>query len=161
MPSLDAAPAVPNMSVRRVALGFAAGAIAIVLCHQPVLALLTVMGMSTADTFSWRPTEPFGVPRLLSLCFWGGLWGSLFVLIEPPPPRRTGYWLVAFAFGAVIPTLVGWFVVAPLRGVSPAGDWSGNRVLSSFLVNGAWALGTAVILALATRQFGSGAERER
>jgi hypothetical protein len=140
-----------RITVGRLALGYIAGALAVLVCSQPTLAFLSSFGPTPVELYSWRPTEPWGVPRIVSLCFWGGLWGCLFVLIEPPTPRRAGYWLATFAFGAVIPTLVGWFIVAPIRGVVPAGDWNGRRVLNSFLANGTWALGTALLLVFMAR----------
>jgi len=139
-----------RISFARLALGYIAGALAVLVCSQPTLAFLSSFGATPVELYSWRPTEPWGVPRIASLCFWGGLWGCLFVLIEPPTPRRLGYWCATFAFGAVIPTLVGWFVVAPIRGVVPAGDWNGRRVLNTFVVNGVWALGTSLLLVLMT-----------
>ncbi len=49
-------------------------------------------------------------------------------------------------FGAAT-TLVGWFVVGPLKG-RPVGDLSLARFMTGFVINGAWALGTVAWLRL-------------
>lgn len=46
-------------------------------------------------------TQPLGVPAVISLAFWGGVWGILFELIHNRFPRGGGYWLTAFLFGAI------------------------------------------------------------
>jgi hypothetical protein len=95
-----------------------------------------------------QSTAPFGVPQILSLSFWGGVWGVAFALVEGRIPRGAAYWFYAFLFGAIFPTLVAWFIVAPLKGQPVAGGREAARMLTAVLINGAWGLGTAFLLAL-------------
>ena len=69
-------------SAGKVAVGFVAGFIAVLLFHQPALALLTQLGVAEASTYSFKATAPFGVPQLISLAFWGGVWGVVFALVD-------------------------------------------------------------------------------
>jgi len=63
--------------------------------------------------------------------------------------RLDGARLVAAAtiFGAIFPTLVAWFVVAPLKGNPAAGGFVPAAMLIGPIVNGAWGLGTGLGLA--------------
>ena len=133
------------------ALGFIAGFLAVLLFHQPVLALLESTGFLQAATYSMRATAPFGVPEVLSLAFWGGVWGILFALAERRFPRGTGYWVTSFLFGAVLPTLVAWFIVAAVKGEPIAAGGDAHRMMSGLLINGAWGVGTALLLRLGLR----------
>ena len=137
---------------RKLLLGFVAGFIAVLLFHQPALALLTELGLAKATTYAFNPVPPFGVPRVISIAFWGGLWGVAYAAIEHRLPRGAAYWLYACLFGAILPTLVAWFVVAPLKGLPVAGGWQSSRMLTGFVINGAWGLGTAVLLRLVMRR---------
>ena len=68
--------------------------------------------------YNIRPVPPFRVPRFVSLTFWGGVWGIVFVLVERAIARCPGgYWVGAIVFGAVFPTVFSWLVVAPLKGL--------------------------------------------
>ena len=136
---------------RRLALGFIAGFIAVLLFHQPTLAFLNYIGFTHAGTYSFKAVAPFGVPQVISLAFWGGVWGVLFAAVDRRFPRGNLYWLYAFAFGAIFPTLVAWFIVAPLKGLPLAGGWEAHRMITGLLINGAWGIGTALLLALAYR----------
>jgi hypothetical protein len=136
---------------QKLLLGFIAGFIAVLLFHQPMLAILNQAGIAKANLYSMRETAPFGVPQVISLAFWGGVWGVIFAAIEHRFPRGGLYWVFAFLFGAIFPTLVAWFIVAPLKGQPMAGGWQFNRMLTGFLINGAWGLGTALLLALGIR----------
>ncbi len=134
------------MDFRRIMLGFAAGALAVPVFHQAALALLHAAGIEPA-AWNMAPVPPFGVPALISAAFWGGLWGIVLALVEPRLPRGgAAYWLAALAFGAVLPTLVVYLVVLPLKGVplSAALRWPG--IVIGPVVNGAWGVGTALLL---------------
>lgn len=138
-------------SARKLLIGFIAGFVAVLLFHQPALALLTELGFAKATTYALNPAAPFGVPRVISISFWGGVWGLAYAAIEQRFPRGAAYWLCAFLFGAILPTLVAWFVVAPLKGLPVAGGWQVSRMLTGFIINGAWGLGTALLLTLGLR----------
>lgn len=140
-----------RITARRLVIGFVTGFIAVFLFHQPVLALLTQLGIAKAATYSFTAVPPFGVPRVISIAFWGGVWGVIYAGVEHRFPRGARYWLYAFLFGAIFPTLVAWFVVAPLKGQAIAGGWQANRMITGFVINGAWGLGTALLLALGMR----------
>jgi hypothetical protein len=55
------------------------------------------------------------------------------------------YWLCGFRFGAIAPTLVAWFVVAPLRGLPVANGFVPGSMIVGPLVNGAFGFGTLML----------------
>jgi hypothetical protein len=133
---------------RDLALGFIAGAIAVPIFHQAVVFLLTQMGMIQGTIYSMRPVPPMSVPTILSQSFWGGVWGLLFGLIVNRGPRTWPLWLVGLLIGAIALPLVGWFVVAPIKGQPIAAGWVPMRMLASVLINGGWGIGMAIIFML-------------
>ena len=143
--------------MNKYAIGFIAGFIATLLFHQPALATLAAVGLVKAGVYSMQATRPLGVPAVLSLSFWGGVWGLLFVALESRFPRGAAYWLCALAFGALGPTLVAWFVVAPIKGFPLAGGWQLPRMITGLVINGAWGVGTALFFVLWQRARGASA----
>ena len=124
---------------------FLAGALAVPLFHHPVLWLFNVAGMIDRMPYSMDPTKPFGVPQWISLSFWGGVWGLILLLVIG---RMTGakFLIVALLFGAIAPTLVAGFVIAPLKGQATGAN--AKMALIGFSVNAAWGIGTALLARL-------------
>jgi hypothetical protein len=147
-----AAPAVRGSSTRLALFGFAAGFLAVLVFHQGVLAMLHSAGMTPRGAWGMEPTRPLGVPGVISAAFWGGLWGAVFAMVTHRSHSVGRFLLVGLLFGAVLPTLVAWFVVAPLKGMPAAGGWKPAAMMVGPLVNGAWGLGTALLLWLFTRR---------
>lgn len=58
----------------------------------------------------------------------------------------------ALVFGAIFPTLVAWFVVAPMKGQAMAGGGAPKAMAVALIVNAAWGLGTGIGLALFGRR---------
>jgi hypothetical protein len=126
-------------------LGFIAGAIAVLIFHQGMVEAMHVLGLVSFSPYRTTPVPPFGVPVIVSNCFWGGLWGVLFGLVMP---RFTWpSWLCGLLLG-VLAAVVGWFVVAPLKGMPIAGGWVPANMLRSVVINGFWGLGVGIILPL-------------
>jgi hypothetical protein len=130
--------------------GFIAGALAVPLFHQTMLALLKAAAVTDRGAFNMDPTRPFEVPALVSLAFWGGVWGVIFALAVSRErfSSPAGFWTAAALFGAIAPTLVAWFVVAPLKGQPLGGGFKPAGMLTALLINGAWGVGTAILLLL-------------
>jgi hypothetical protein len=126
-------------------LGFIAGAIAVLIFHQGMVELLHALGVVQFAPYRTTPVPPFGVPVIVSNCFWGGLWGVLFGLVMPRFTWPT--WLCGLLLG-VLAAVVGWFVVAPLKGMPIAGGWVPANMLRSMVINGFWGLGVGIILPL-------------
>ena len=130
----------------RLLFGFGAGFLATLIFHQLTLALLWGAGLAPFRPFPMAATQPFGIPAVFSLAFWGGVWGILFAVIDGKFPSRGGYWVTAFLFGAILPSLVALLVVLPLKGRPMGGGWHLPLLLTAFLINGAWGIGTGLIL---------------
>lgn len=130
----------------RMLAGFIAGFLATLTFHQLTLALLWMTRIAPFAPFSMQPTAPFGVPAIFSLSFWGGIWGIIYVMIHRYFPQGGGYWIFAFLFGAVFPSLVALFIVLPLKGAPVAGGWYPALLITAFLINGAWGIGTGLLL---------------
>ena len=130
--------------------GFLAGFLATLIFHQLIVALLWNIGVSPSAPFPMAPTQPFGVPTVFSLAFWGGVWGILFALVHGRFPPGGAYWVAAFLFGAILPSLVALMVVLPHKGNPMGGGWQPPLLLTAFLINGVWGIGTGLILKLLT-----------
>jgi hypothetical protein len=131
---------------RQLLLSFVAGFLATLIFHQLTVALLRGIGVSPFLPFSMAPTQPFGMPAVLSLAFWGGIWGIIFWKVHSRFPGGPAYWVTAFLFGAILPSLVALLVVLPLRGRPVGGGWYPPLLITAFLANGAWGVGTALFL---------------
>lgn len=127
--------------------GFISGAVSVLLFHQGAAALLHALALTPRAPYSMDATAAFGIPQIWSLAFWGGVWG---VLLAATLARLHGaaFIAAAAAFGAVLPTLVAWFLVAPLKGQPIAAGFAPMAMLIGPIVNGAWGLGTGIGLAL-------------
>jgi hypothetical protein len=136
-----------SASATRLLYGFIAGFLATLVFHQLGLLLLHIAGMTPGTPYNTHRAAPFGVPQFVSLAFWGGVWGIVFVLVERYIARSPGgYWVGAIVFGAIFPTLVAWFVVLPLKGLPAGFGFHFPGVFVGPIVNGLWGLGTAVFL---------------
>jgi len=127
-------------------MAFAAGALAVPVFHEGLLLLFYMCRMVPSAPFSFAPTRPFGVPELISISFWGGVWGVIFGLTLPRWLSGAAYWIAAIVAGGVALTLVFTFVVWPLK----FGDLPPSMLelfVVGFILNGAWGLGWALFLA--------------
>ena len=127
--------------MKRIVLAFLAGFLATLVFHQLVLWLFHAMHVTDRAPFAMNPVPPFGIPSVISLAFWGGVWGVIMIPLIAKA-RGAGWWIAAIAFGAVFPTLVAALVVAPLKHMTM--PHTPAMVLLGLSVNGAWGLGTAV-----------------
>jgi hypothetical protein len=139
--------ALPGRCPARPLLGFVAGFLATLVFHQLTLGLLWGLGMAPFAPFQMTATQPFGVPAVLSLAFWGGVWGIAYALVDRRFfPQGNAYWATAFSVGAILPSLVALLVVLPLKGKALGGGWQPALLVTVLLVNGAWGVGTGLFL---------------
>ena len=124
---------------------FVAGFLSTLVFHQAVIGLFYLAGVFKRQPWSLAPTEPFGVPAVLSLAFWGGVWGiPIWYLMRHA--TGTAYWVRAIVFGAIGPTAVAILVVSRIKmgdfsAASNAQFWIGGLI-----VNGVWGLGLALLM---------------
>lgn len=137
----------PVVLPRWLIVGFISGALSVLIFHQGAATLLHALELTPRAPYSMQPTAPFGIPVVWSLAFWGGVWG---VLLAATFARVHGAAFVVGAalFGAVLPTLVAWLVVAPLKGQPVAAGFVPMAMVIGPIVNAAWGLGTGIGLAL-------------
>jgi hypothetical protein len=126
---------------------FNAGFISTLVFHQGVLTLLYLAGLVSRVPYDLKHVPPLGIPAVISLAFWGGLWG---VTIWPLLKKVNGpaYWARALVISAVFSSVVGLFIVFPLKGMPMAGGWNPKVIVSALVVDGAWGLGTAFLMRL-------------
>jgi hypothetical protein len=127
---------------------FIAGALAVPLGHQIALWILHLAGLIDRAPFAMAATRPFGVPQLISLSFWGGVWGIILGLILVRV-QGAKFWWIALIVGAIAPTLVAGLVVAPLKGQAVGA--SPRLFAVGLIINGVWGLATAAFYRLIER----------
>lgn len=136
----------PKQIVERLIVGFIAGFLGAVTFHQGVLAWIHNEGLTSREPWSLAPVPPLGVPAVVSLAFWGGIWGMALIFLLPRSPWRARYWVRAFLLGAILPSLVGWFLIAPLKGYAMLGGGQLAGIIYPLLLNGSWGIGTALFI---------------
>jgi hypothetical protein len=146
-----AAHATGAMTALRAALvGFAAGVLAVLVFHQGMVALLHLAGLVPNPPFPTRAVPPLGLPQIVSMAFWGGVWGILAAAIVAARPGWPPV-LVGLLVGAVGCVLVGFTLVAALRGQPLMAGFDLNRWWRSLAINGAFGLGVGLLLVAARR----------
>jgi len=129
---------------------FLAGFLSTLVFHQRLLAILHAASATPRTAYALAPTPPFHVPAVLSLSFWGGVWGIVLWLLIGRAGGAT-YWLLALILGAILPSIVALFVVLPLKGQPVAGGWKAQIVVGALILNGAWGIGVALFMRLFQR----------
>jgi hypothetical protein len=137
---------------------FIAGALAVLVFQHGTIAILNALGQA-GPPFGYGATKPMGVPQIWSWAFWGGLWGIVYGAVEQRFPKGPTYYLAAFLFGAILPVLVLWFVVFPLRGQPMAAGWDAKRMIIQVIHHGAFGLGIALLIKWASLVGGRAPER--
>ena len=126
---------------------FIAGFVSTLVFHQGVLALLYLAGAVPRAPYDLRAVPPLGLPAVISLAFWGGVWGAaIWSLLKHA--GGVAYWVWAVAIGAIGPSAVALFIVYPLKGMPVAGGWDPKLLGTALLLNGAWGLGLALLMRL-------------
>jgi hypothetical protein len=148
--------AAPPLTLARLAMAFAAGALAVLLFHQVAVLVIARAGIAPLRAFVFDPVAPFGIPQVMSLAFFGGLWAVVFMMIWTRfgSAIRLPFWAAAAIFGAVAPTLVAWFVVAPLKGLPVAAGFNPSRMWIGPVLNGLFGLGFGLMIPLGAKLWG-------
>jgi hypothetical protein len=132
---------------RWIIVGFLSGAASVLIFHQGLAALLYAWELTPRAPYALEPTRPFGIPLLWSITFWGGVWGAV---LAATLGRLDGAPLIIAAtlFGALLPTLVAWFIVASLKGQPATAGGAPMAMAIGVILNAAWGLGTGLGIAL-------------
>ena len=124
---------------------FIAGFVSTLVFHQGVMALMHAAGISPRPAFNMTKVPPLGIPQVISLAFWGGIW-AIALAYALAGVASPGWWLWWTVLGAVLPSIVALFVVFPLKGMPMAGGWDPKVIVGALILNGAWGFGCALLL---------------
>ncbi|WP_372654206.1 hypothetical protein [Halobacteriovorax sp.] len=125
---------------------FASGFISTLVFHQGLLGLFYLAGIIPRAPYNLNPVGFLSVPSVVSLSFFGGLWG---IIIWKMISRSIGvrHWVKSFVLGALGPTAVAFLIVFPLKGIEV------NLAMIPFglLLNGVWGVGVSIFMKLLNR----------
>lgn len=125
---------------------FGAGFVSTLVFHQGALALLHVSGLSARAPYAMAPTWPLHIPAVVSLALWGGLWALVLAQLIGPFRTPRVYWTTWIELGALLPSVVVFLIVLPLKGDGVAGGFSPALMATSLVLNAAWGFGVALLL---------------
>jgi len=132
-----------NAAPTRVFLGAVGGAIAMLMFHQVTLQVFFWCGLAPQAAFRIAHVPPFNFPMVVSITFWGAVYGGLFGWAQPNiPGPRAARGIIA----GLCATLMAWFIVRPIAGYDVAFGWAYPAMLRSLAANLMWGLGVALIL---------------
>ena len=80
--------------------------------HQGMWELLHLIGLMPPHTLQGGP--PFGVPRTVDLCFWGGVWGVVLGLVLLKLPETYPTWVRGLRLG-IATALIDLFIVPLIK----------------------------------------------
>lgn len=133
------------MILRKIVAGFVLGIVAVLTFHQAAIGLMNAYGLVPNPPYRMALTGPLGIPAVFNAAFWGGLWGIAILLATDRMRSERLRILTALAIGAIGATAVGWFVVAPLKGLPVAQGWNVAAMWRAPLINGVFGLGCGLM----------------
>jgi hypothetical protein len=132
-------------SPTRLFLGCVAGAVSVLMIHQTIMQAFFWVGLAPQAAFRVGHVPPFNMPMVLSITFWGAVYGGIFGLLTPR--MRGPIWLNGLLLG-LCAMLIAWFVFLPLKGQPMAFGWQIWPMVRSLIAYGMWGLGVGLILPL-------------
>lgn len=132
-------------SVKNIILGFIAGVIATLTIHELIKCGLIDIGFLPAALKPWdmAPVDPWGIPKIVSASFWGGLWGAILALVFGNVPHGSMTFR-GIVFGIIGPALLGALLWVPLlKGQTPFYDGEPLIITSVLLILAGWGAMTA------------------
>ena len=134
-----------NALSTRVFLGSLAGALAILVFHQTTLQIFFWFGLSPQAAFRIAHVPPFHAPLVVSITFWGAVYGGLLGMALPWLP---GPLYAKSAMAGAFATGLAWFLFLPLMGRPAAFGWQAWPMLRSFAAYQMWGIGVSLLLPL-------------
>ncbi|HQS15143.1 hypothetical protein [Reyranella sp.] len=131
--------------------GFVAGALSVLVFHQWGFYLAAELGFGQPNLYNMRPVPPWGVPAIVSLAFWGGLWGALGAFVVARLPGMLNGALGWILFASTLVLAVSWFVVLPMKGAPIGGGWRLPGVIVVPIVYALWGFGMWLFYGLVRR----------
>lgn len=129
----------------RAFLGFVIAAISVLIFHQGMIFILGQLGLIRATVYGLNAVGPLGVPAIVNQMFWAGLYGVAFGLVWP---RLTlPAWVCGLILG-IIASLVGMFVVAPIKGAPAGAGLQAWPMARHLLIHASWGLGVGLFALL-------------
>ncbi|HZT76604.1 MAG TPA: hypothetical protein VFA27_08090 [Vicinamibacterales bacterium] len=137
-------------------LGFFVGMIATLCVELPLVWFLHLLHLTPRTGFSLQPVAPMGVEAMWSRVFWGGAFGLALAgwgVFYPIGVR----WLISSAGTILAARLFVDWIIAPMWSATSHvwGGWSVDAVVMPLVMNVAWVLATALLLAAATLAAGT------
>lgn len=123
--------------------GFIAGFLAVLTFHQAMVGVLHATDVIGGVPFSLAPVPPFRVPRLIDLCFWGGVWGLAFALVVRWVP---GTALIQGILLGIAAVLASHLLIVPFGGGSISQGWEFHGIVVSLAINCFWGIGVSLLL---------------
>lgn len=129
----------------RIFLGAVAGALSMLVFHQTTLQIFFWTGLAPQAAFRVAQVPPFNAPMVVSLTFWGAVYGGIFGFVMPR--IQANIWLKCLSAG-LCGMLLAWFVFQPLMGHPAAFGWQPWPMLRSAIAWGMWGVGLRLFLPL-------------
>lgn len=122
---------------------FISGFLSTLIFHQGLFGVFFLMGLKPHPPYNLSLVPPFAIPSVVSLAFFGGLWG---IIIWKLVSKSIGFKSLFFYFvyGAVGPTLLTYILIFPLKGV----PFNLEMIPYSLLLNGFWGVGVCFFMSL-------------
>lgn len=124
-------------------LNFVAGFLSILIFQQGILGIVYLAGFALVKPYNMNPTSPLGVPVVISMAFFGGLWGILIgYLVRNDPPKM--FWLKVILLGAIAPTAALYLIEYPIKGIA----FNPMMLPLNLILNGIWGIGLGLFIKL-------------
>jgi hypothetical protein len=143
----------------RAAAGFIAGFLSVLVVISAVIEILHAAGIIPFAGWNFAPVPPFGVPRSLSFAFWGGVWGVVYMALEPRLTRHLAWWLGGVVFGVVLPLSVGLFLVPALQAMPIRPGLAPSMLVLMVFLHALFGLSVAILYRIGLLQLGRKAVR--
>ena len=123
--------------------GFVAGLVATLVFHQAFVWLLSLF-----LPFPFKPwnmaINAYGVPSVLALAFWGGVWGIALCALVAPMLRLPAL-LTGAVLGGVLPSVWGWTVIAAMKSQPMFAGGKPAVIVVVLLINAVWGIATVAL----------------